>query len=166
MTGLIWLVQLIHYPSYKYINPTKFSAYQNFHTTTITFIVGPVMVMEIFTGMAILFDQKLNLLSSINFTGLILIWAATVFFSVPLHGKLSTGSDLQTIHSLISTNWIRTICWTLRSVLIIYFMTGIFPNHGRNWKIFQMSFLLRKPMANLLLTLSMKILIVAITPLF
>ena len=131
MTGLIWLVQLIHYPSYKYINPTKFSAYQNFHTTTITFIVGPVMVMEIFTGMAILFDQKLSLPSSLNFAGLILIWLATAFFSVPLHGKLSLGYDYNTIQSLILTNWIRTILWSFRSGLIIYFLAETI-NHGRN----------------------------------
>jgi hypothetical protein len=126
MTGLIWLIQCIHYPSYKYIDPTKFSTYQNFHTTTITFIVGPVMVLEIFTGMSILFDQKLNALSSVNFIGLVLIWLATAFFSVPLHGKLSLGYDAVTIHSLISTNWIRTFFWTTRSFLIIYFMFQAF----------------------------------------
>ncbi len=126
MTGLIWLVQLIHYPSYKYINPTQFSSYQNFHTTTITFIVGPIMALEIFSGMAILFDQKLNTLSSVNFVGLILIWLATAFFSVPLHGKLSLGYDQSTIQSLILTNWIRTVLWTLRSGLIIYMMIQVF----------------------------------------
>jgi hypothetical protein len=130
MTGLIWLVQLIHYPSYKYIDPSKFQAYQNFHTTTITFIVGPVMVLEIFTGMSILFDQKLNALSSANFIGLILIWLATAFFSVPLHGKLSLGYDAGTIQSLISTNWIRTFFWTLRSLMLIYFMFQAFKKNA------------------------------------
>ncbi len=129
MTGLIWLVQLIHYPSYKYIDHTKFSAYQNFHTTTITFIVGPVMFIEILTGMAILFDQKLNAASSLNFIGLLLIWFATAFFSVPLHGKLSSGYDAQTIQSLIATNWIRTTIWSLRAVLIIYFINEAFKKN-------------------------------------
>ncbi len=122
MTGLIWLIQLIHYPSYKFIDALKFSEYQNFHTTTITFIVGPVMAIELFSGMAILFDQKLSALSSINFIGLLLIWAATAFLSVPLHAKLSAGFNTETVQMLISTNWVRTVLWSLRSALLIYFI--------------------------------------------
>jgi hypothetical protein len=122
MTGLIWLVQLIHYPSYKFIDTNKFVDYQKFHTTTITFIVGPIMIIEVFTGMAIMFDQKINLISSINFGGLIFIWLATAFFSVPLHGKISDGYNQNAVRSLILTNWIRTVLWTVRSGLIIYFI--------------------------------------------
>lgn len=126
MTGLIWLIQLIHYPSYKFMDSLKFTDYQNFHTTTITFIVGPIMAIELFSGLALMFYQKMNLLSAFNFSGLLLIWLATAFLSVPLHGKLSAGYNLETINLLISTNWIRTILWTLRSVLLIYFMYKTF----------------------------------------
>ena len=122
MTGLIWLVQLIHYPSYRYMSPDGFKSYQNFHTTTITFIVGPVMVIEILTGLALLFQEKMNLFSSLNFLGLILIWIVTAVWSVPKHGQLALGYNLSVIESLIKTNWVRTILWTLRSIVILYFM--------------------------------------------
>ena len=131
MTGLIWLVQLIHYPSYKYIEAQKFTEYQNFHTTTITFIVGPVMLIEIFTGAAILFDQKYNTLSIVNFCGLLVIWLSTAIFSAPLHGKLSAGYNLDTIQMLISTNWIRTLLWSARAGLLTYCLIKIWPNIER-----------------------------------
>jgi hypothetical protein len=122
MTGLIWVIQLVHYPAYKYMDVTSFKNYQNFHTTTITFIVGPIMVIEIFTGLAVFLDQKMNLLSSLNLAGLILIWIATISWSVPKHGELANGYNPTVVESLILTNWIRTVLWTLRSVVILYFM--------------------------------------------
>ncbi len=122
MTGLIWLVQMVHYPAYRYMNIAVFKNYQNFHTATITFIVGPVMVLEIFTGLALLLQYKFNLTSSVNFLGLILIWVATAVWSVPKHGHLALGYNPLVIESLISTNWARTIIWTLRSILILYLM--------------------------------------------
>lgn len=125
MTGLIWLVQTIHYPSYRYMNIVVFKNYQNFHTTTITFIVGPIMLIELFTGLSILVQQKFSLFSSLNLLGLILIWGATAVWSVPKHGQLTLGYNPLIIESLISTNWARTILWTLRSVFILYFMIEI-----------------------------------------
>ncbi len=44
MTGLIWIIQLLHYPSYHYIQTEKFSAYQRFHTHQMTYIVGPFIM--------------------------------------------------------------------------------------------------------------------------
>lgn len=122
MTGLIWLVQIIHYPAYRYMNIAVFKNYQNFHTTTITFIVGPVMLIELFTGLSILVQQKFSLFSSLNLLGLILIWVATAAWSVPKHGQLAQSYNPLIIESLISTNWARTILWTLRSIFILYFM--------------------------------------------
>jgi hypothetical protein len=123
MTGLIWLVQLVHYPAYRYMNIDSFKSYQNFHTATITFIVGPVMVVEIFTGLALLLQQKFNFSSSINFLGLILIWIVTAVWSVPKHSQLALeGYNPLVIESLISTNWARTLLWTARSLFILYFM--------------------------------------------
>ena len=41
-------------------------------------------------------------------------WVVTFFVSVPLHNQISSGVDIQQASSkLVSTNWIRTIQWTL-----------------------------------------------------
>lgn len=115
MTGLIWLIQLVHYPAYRFINPATFTQYQNFHTTTITYLVGPMMALELITAFALLADTPFSKIYLGNMLLLILIWLATAFLSVPAHGKLSAELDPQTIENLISTNWYRTIFWTLRS---------------------------------------------------
>ena len=122
MTGLIWVVQVLHYPSYRYISLEKFSAYQNFHTEAITLIVGPVMLIEIFSGLFLLINSQFDRLHVLNFSGLCILWLATLFFSVPNHNKLHLGFNDQVINQLIQTNWIRTILWTLRSGLLIYIL--------------------------------------------
>lgn len=122
MTGLIWIIQVIHYPSYRFIAEDKFTEFHHFHTTAITMIVGPMMVIEVFSGLAILIDQKFNTISAINFLGLLGIWFATAFLSVPTHNLLSKGFNLENINYLVQTNWIRTILWTARSGLIVYLL--------------------------------------------
>ena len=122
MTGLIWTVQLVHYPAYRFIDATLFKTYQRFHQTTITFIVGPIMIIEVFSGLHIVFLEDLSTRSVINFSGLIVIWLSTLFFSIPIHGKLGSGGNKKTIDFLVNSNWIRTIAWTLRSGLWIYIL--------------------------------------------
>lgn len=120
MTGLIWLIQLVHYPANRFINPQMFSAYQHFHQVTITLIVGPIMVLEVFTGLFIVFHESLSTSSLFNFAGLTVIWLSTVFFSIPNHAKLEKEMDTKAMSRLISTNWLRTLAWTARSVFWIF----------------------------------------------
>jgi hypothetical protein len=129
MTGLIWLIQILHYPTYQYIDPVKFLDFQRFHTATITFIVAPIMVIELFSGVFILFNEKFSFFGSLNFLGLILILLATAFLSVPAHNKLSIEFNLETVQFLIQSNWVRTIFWSLRSVLILRFFIQLLEGH-------------------------------------
>lgn len=122
MTGLIWLVQLLHYPSYKYINSDQFTAYQTFHTQTITFIVGPMMVAEIFSGLYLMMQMNWEKIYLVNFVLLMIIWLATAILSVPNHGKLALGYDLGVVDYLIRTNWIRTLAWTIHSGILVYLL--------------------------------------------
>ena len=52
-------------------------------------------------------------------TLMIVIWVATIALSVPCHEKLSLGFDASAHRRLVLTNWIRTIAWTLRGLLIL-----------------------------------------------
>jgi hypothetical protein len=49
---------------------------------------------------------------------LILIWASTFLLQVPLHGILEQQPDTRSMERLVTTNWTRTILWTLRLVLL------------------------------------------------
>ena len=119
MTGLIWVIQLLHYPSYHYIQLENFKDYQRFHSTQITYIVGPVMLIEVLSGIYLTLQNDWALPFTFNFVGLCIIWISTLIFSIPAHNKLSLGFNSQAVNHLLQTNWIRTVTWTFRALLLL-----------------------------------------------
>lgn len=116
---LIWIVQILHYPTFRYVDPAKFIDFTYFHAKSITFIVGPLMLIEMICAGILVFFQ-LNLLSGINFLLVIHIWLATAFISVPCHNQLHKSHDARIIEKLIQTNWLRTIPWTIKFIVSLY----------------------------------------------
>lgn len=126
MTGVIWLIQLIHYPSFLDIEPSRFLAFHEKHNQVMTLIVGPIMVLELVTaGLLALplareggspWSQVQNWGMAANFLAVILLWGLTFLVSVPIHAKLGLGYNQVLIQSLVVTNWWRTILWSLRSI--------------------------------------------------
>ena len=122
MTGLIWIVQLVHYPSFHYVGEDNFKAFQLHHVNSIDKIVIPVMVSELATSFGLAWADGFLSLNAIGFYLVILIWASTGLFSVPAHTKLESSKDDQAIKKLVSTNWFRTILWSLKSGLNLYLL--------------------------------------------
>ena len=54
MVGLIWTIQLVHYPTFHFIDKNLYSSFQKFHMNSISLIVVPVMVLELATGVLLL----------------------------------------------------------------------------------------------------------------
>ena len=120
LTGLIWVIQLIHYPAFRFVESSEFINFEKLHTHRISLVVIPLMFTELFSGIYLVFSKEAHLYLKYNFALVLLIWASTFFLSVPLHTKLSLGKNLDTINKLVTTNWPRTISWTLRSSIIIF----------------------------------------------
>lgn len=118
LTGLIWTIQLVHYPSFQYIDQNRFIDFEKFHTKTISYIVVPLMLLELFSGSIHVFYSENGAYQLFNYLMLILIWISTFLLSVPIHQKLNKGFSADLIEKLIITNWPRTILWTLRSFLL------------------------------------------------
>ncbi len=116
MMGLIWLIQLVHYPSYRYIGEKEFFSFQQFHVQTITLIVGPVMILELMS-LVFLLIQNWGIHLWWQFFMTLGIWISTIVFSIPCHEQLKTKKDFHLIKRLIQTNWPRTILWTGKSIL-------------------------------------------------
>lgn len=55
---------------------------------------------------------------------LAVVWAATMWLSVPRHSQLAAGFDGDAHAALVTTNWVRTIAWTARSVVAIVMAAG------------------------------------------
>ncbi len=129
MTGLIWMVQIVHYPLFKNIGSNEFLQYEKQHSKLITFIVGPVMTIELVTGILLATSNYLNeqnfILYLISFGLLILIWLCTIFIQIPQHKKLSSGYDKEVIDKLVSYNWIRTVSWSARALILCYILSDI-----------------------------------------
>ena len=123
MTGVIWVIQIVHYPSFHFVEKELYTAFQKFHMNRISIIVIPIMLSELITGLLLLLDKssKSSLLIT-SFVILILIWAITGVFFSKAHNKLIIGYQELVVNQLVVMNWIRTLLWTLRLLLLIFFI--------------------------------------------
>ena len=122
MVGLIWIIQLVHYPTFHFIDKNLYSSFQKFHMNSISLIVVPVMILELATGVLLLVGNSKNFLIITSFIILILIWAITGIFFSGAHGKLIAGYNALIVDKLVSMNWIRTLLWTLKMLLLLGFL--------------------------------------------
>jgi hypothetical protein len=125
MTGVIWLIQLVQYPFFGKVGANNFTEYHAAHTVWITPVVAPLMIAELATSFFIIFYPPTDIDAKLPYIGLILtfiIWASTFFLQVPMHDKLSQGFNVEAHAFLVNSNWIRTIAWSLRSILVGWFM--------------------------------------------
>ena len=52
LTGLIWTVQLVHYPAFRYIAEKRFTEFGAIHQRRIRLVVGPLMRIEFSSTLA------------------------------------------------------------------------------------------------------------------
>ncbi len=122
MFGVILIVQVVHYPLFSKVGEDGFAAYQTAHMRQITYIVFPTMTIELLTALALVFWQPAMMPTWQVWLGLALvgvIWLSTAFLQVPLHDALRTGFDAAAHRRLVRTNWLRTLTWAARSVLVL-----------------------------------------------
>ena len=133
MTGIIWFVQIVHYPLFLKIPSEGFVSYEQSHTIRTGFVVAPLMLLELGTAILLLLltvtsAGRLTIGLSPLYLGalgcLLVIWASTFLVQVPLHGLLEQHADSKAMTLLVSTNWIRTIFWSLRLGLLALLVAG------------------------------------------
>lgn len=119
LVGLIWTVQLVHYPAFHYIEKSRFVEFERMHTGKIVWVVAPLMIVELLVCIAliVLGDTSMQQISLSIIV--ISVWLSTFLLSVPLHKKLSHGKDRIAIERLIKTNWIRTILWSIKGAIVL-----------------------------------------------
>lgn len=123
MTGLIWFVQLVHYPLFAAVPPEAFTAYEARHTRRTVWAVAPPMGVEALTAALLALTPPAELSATLTGSGLVLvivIWLSTSLLQVPCHRHLSRGFSETVHHRLVVTNWIRTVAWSLRAVLVVW----------------------------------------------
>lgn len=120
LTGLIWCIQVVHYPLFAAVGKDEFVRYEADHTRLITLVVGPLMLVELAAAIWIAAVRPGGIPAWMAWTGLVLlaaIWLSTAAIQVPCHARLAAGFDAGAHARLVSSNWIRTVAWTLRGFL-------------------------------------------------
>ena len=121
LVGLIWFVQVVHYPIFSKVGKNEFAAYHAQHVKDTGKVVALPMLVELglailllaLAGKAIPFWQNI-----VSFVLVAIVWAQTFFFFVPLHNQLGAAADPQIISKLVAANGWRTFFWSARFVLL------------------------------------------------
>lgn len=128
MFGVIWMVQVVHYPLMRFVSASEFARFETAHRVRISWVVGPLMLVEGVCVLAFLFAPPAGLPWWLPWAGAAaeaIAIGTTVFISAPLHEKLNAHFDTATLDRLIATNWIRTVSWTVRAALAIAMLVAV-----------------------------------------
>ncbi len=123
MCGLIWFVQIVHYPLFSSVATEKFTKYEKLNMRLTTRVVVPPMIIELVTGCTLLWKRPDFLPEVFLWSSLLLlavVWLSTAILQAPKHNLLALGFNKKIHRSLVLTNWIRTAGWTCRSLLWVY----------------------------------------------
>jgi hypothetical protein len=122
MTGVIWYVQVAHYPLFANVGQAAFPSYHVAHNNATTLVVALPMLIELGLSFGLLVvrpDSFSVVLAGVALAPTLVVWACTFFVSVPLHGQLGAGGlDVNVIAQLVNTNWVRTLAWTGRAIIL------------------------------------------------
>ncbi len=122
MVGLIWTIQLVHYPLFDSVGAEGFARYHAGHTARISLLVMPLMLAEVMTAVLLLGLQPPQIPTWSLWAGaglLAVIWGSTFFLQVPQHGALSGGFVPEVHRAMVQSNWIRTLAWSARGALVM-----------------------------------------------
>lgn len=110
---LIFLVQLVIYPSFTHMNAADLKKWHPSYTKQVTLVVLPLMVGQA----VVVLLQVFQAFTYLNLTSLLLVialWLLTFLHAVPLHAQIdNTDEPLPAAHKLVTANRIRVFLWLL-----------------------------------------------------
>ena len=122
MVGLIWFIQVVHYPLFAAVGEDRFEEYHRQHSRRISMLLAVVAVAEVITAAGLLWvlpDSRPLVLAAGAL--LAVIWIVTAAVQVPQHARLQPG-DHAGVARLVAGNWIRTTLWTVRGLLVMWML--------------------------------------------
>lgn len=122
LVGLIWMIQVVHYPSFSAIDPVGYQSFQQRHMEKMGRLIALPWLIEGLSVLALFAwapTTPIRILATIGGLLEVAVIAVTVFSSIPAHQALSDGFDEAAHRRLVQTNWLRTLAWTARGTLAI-----------------------------------------------
>lgn len=126
LTGLIWFVQLVHYPLMAKVGHDDYQVYQQLHERKTTWAVAPAMFIELGCAILLVFLLPNAIAPWLAWLGLslaVLLWLSTAFIQVPCHKKLGQGFNAHAHRKLVTTNWLRTALWSIRGCIALVMLS-------------------------------------------
>lgn len=121
---LIWIVQLIIYPSFHMLREDDFGVWHKKYMRLISYLAVPLMLVQVMLHAMGLYEAAtvLRIAAAVCVAG---AWGGTFTLSVPCHNALAAGGKSHTvIQRLVRTNWLRTGCWSLAFLLSLMAFMG------------------------------------------
>lgn len=130
MVGVIWFVQVVHYPLFGRVGRDGFAGYSRAHARLTGLVVGPPMLLEAATAAALLLRPPQGVPFVLPLLGAVLlavVWISTALLQSPQHTTLGRGYSPSSHRFLVTTNWLRTACWTARGLVALLMVHAMLP---------------------------------------
>lgn len=111
LTGVIWTIQLVHYPGFADVERRQWPSYHRRHSRNITLIVLPLMLTELATAAWLLW-HAFGVLHLVFLGCSLFTWLLTAMVFVPIHQRIGARPSETYLRRLTRANWIRTLTWT------------------------------------------------------
>lgn len=128
MVGVIWFVQIVHYPLLAIVPMDSASSMALIHQRRTAYVVGLPMAVEGVSTLVLLGAAPDEVWWWMPWLGGVLLAVAlgsTVILSVPRHAEMAQNPTPEIGRALVRTNWPRTIAWSLRGVLGIIMLSQV-----------------------------------------
>jgi hypothetical protein len=120
MVGVIWFVQVVHYPLLSVVPVESASAVAVEHQRRTGWVVMLPMTIEGVTTLLLLAMVPAGVAWFVPWLAgipLAVALGATVLLSVPRHARMASNPDPTVGRELVTTNWVRTIAWSLHGLV-------------------------------------------------
>lgn len=122
MAGMIWTVQIVHYPLMAQVGEGSFTTYMADHRSRITSLLALPWAVEGITSAWLVLAPPPGVSVWLALLGLVLAGATvlvTISAAVPTHMLLDEAYDDVALRRLVAVNWIRTTAWSAHAVVAL-----------------------------------------------
>jgi hypothetical protein len=122
MAGIIWFVQVVHYPLLARAGAEAVPELAAEHQRRTGWVVTVPMAIEGITAVALVAappDGVARWAAAVGVVLVAVIWVSTALLQVPRHREMLLGFDAAGHARLVRDNWVRTIAWSARAALVI-----------------------------------------------
>lgn len=125
LVGMIWVIQVVHYPLFAAVGSDAFVAYEAAHSARITWVIVIPWAVQGLTTAALLVAPPSEIPRWLIVVAAVLALIpviVTIALSVPAHSILGQGFDAAAHARLVSTNWLRTVAWTAHGAVALWML--------------------------------------------